>query len=86
MLAAWGETLGASAQVVSREEAADDGWFGTDLSAEALARIGDVIAASRLGSAVVATRREPNESKIIGMHGGRTDEEVLVPLAVAHPA
>jgi hypothetical protein len=86
VLAAWRETLGASAQVVSREEAADDGWFGTDLSAEALARIGDVIAASRLGSAVVATRREPNESKIIGMHGGRTDEEVLVPLAVAHPA
>jgi hypothetical protein len=53
---------------------------------EALARIGDVIAASALDSAVIATRREPSESKIIGMHGGRTEDEVLVPLAVARSA
>jgi hypothetical protein len=83
VLAAWRETLDTRAEVVSREEAADAGWFGHDLSMEALARIGDVIAASALDSAVIATRREPSESKIIGMHGGRTEEEVLVPLAVA---
>jgi hypothetical protein len=83
VLAAWRETLDTRAEVVSREEAADAGWFGHDLSTEALARIGDVIAASALDSAVIATRREPSESKIIGMHGGRTEDEVLVPLAVA---
>ncbi len=83
VLAAWRETLGKGADVVTRAEAVDAGWFGPDVSDDVMPRFGDVIAVCAPGAAVVATHREPNESKIIGMHGGRTDDEVLVPLALA---
>jgi Type I phosphodiesterase / nucleotide pyrophosphatase len=86
VLAAWRETLSARATVVTRDDAAAAGWFGRDVSVEVLARIGDVIAVCAPGQAVVATRREPSESRIIGMHGGRTEDEVLVPLALALPS
>jgi predicted AlkP superfamily pyrophosphatase or phosphodiesterase len=85
VLAAWREKLGSRAEVISRAEAADAGWFGPDVSHDVLPRIGDVIAVSGHDTAVVATRREPSESKIIGMHGGLTEDEVLVPLALARP-
>src|SRR5262249_43447645 len=45
VLAAWQETLGESAWVVSRDQAIADGWFG-DVAPELAGRIGDVIAAS----------------------------------------
>jgi Type I phosphodiesterase / nucleotide pyrophosphatase len=83
VLAAWRECLGSRAEVVSRDQAAEDGWFGPDVAEEVLPRIGDVIAACTPGSAVVATRREPSESRLVGMHGGRSDEEVRVPLVLA---
>jgi predicted AlkP superfamily pyrophosphatase or phosphodiesterase len=85
VLDAWRERLGAAAEVISREEAAAAGWFGPDVSADVLPRIGDVIAVCGPDTAVVATRREPSESRLIGMHGGITEDEVLVPLAVARP-
>ena len=37
-------------------------------------RIGDVVAAARGPSAVVATVAEPRESRLIGMHGSLTAE------------
>ena len=83
VLAAWRGRWGRGPTWSSRDEAADAGWFGPDVADEVRPRIGDVIAVSTAGRAIVATRREPDESKIIGMHGGRSDDEVLVPLAVA---
>ena len=79
VLARWQEVLGDHAWVVSREEAIKDGWFGP-VDSELAARIGDVIAADAAGGAVVATRGEPRESKMIGMHGSLTAAEQLVPL------
>jgi hypothetical protein len=84
VLVAWRECLGSRADVVRRDQAAEDGWFGPDVADEVLPRIGDVIAVCGPDSAVVATRREPSESRLLGMHGGRSDDEVLVPLALAH--
>jgi hypothetical protein len=43
-------------------------------------RIGDVIAAPAGPSAVVATKAEPRESALVGMHGSLTSADQLVPL------
>jgi Type I phosphodiesterase / nucleotide pyrophosphatase len=77
--AAWGEVLGHLAWVVTREQAIADGWFGP-VRDEYLARIGDVIVACCGPSAVIASKTEPRESRMIGMHGSLTQAEQLVPL------
>jgi Type I phosphodiesterase / nucleotide pyrophosphatase len=84
VLAAWRETLGDGAWVVSRAEAIEAGWFGP-VEARLAERIGDVVAAARGESAVVATVREPRESVLVGMHGSLTAGDQKVPL-VSHVA
>ncbi len=83
VLATWREVLGERAWVLPREEAVKEGWFGPAGSAVSDAmtpRIGDVVAASAGSWAVVASRAEPLESSLIGMHGSLTAAEQLVPL------
>jgi hypothetical protein len=83
VLAAWREVLGERAWVLSREEAVREGWFGpagTAVSDDFAARIGDVVAACAGSWAVVATKAEPLESALVGMHGSLTSAEQLVPL------
>ena len=79
VLAAWRELLGDRAWVVSRDEAIEAGWFGpvADWCRE---RIGDVVAAASGVAGVVATRAEPRESALVGMHGSLTPADQLVPL------
>jgi hypothetical protein len=79
VLAAWREILGPRAWVASRDEAIADGWFGPVDPALA-PRIGDVVAAPAGPSAVVATKLEPRESALVGMHGSLTPADQLVPL------
>ncbi|HXW43239.1 MAG TPA: nucleotide pyrophosphatase/phosphodiesterase family protein [Streptosporangiaceae bacterium] len=79
VLATWRERLGDAAWVVSREEAVDEGWFGP-VDRTVAARLGDVIAAFRGSSAVVATIAEPRESALVGMHGSLTQAEQRIPL------
>ena len=81
VLAAWREVLGARAWVASREEAISAGWFG-EVAGHLAARIGDVVAAPAGPWAVVATRTEPRESALIGMHGSLTSADQLVPQLV----
>ena len=80
--ATWREVLGEHAWVASRKEAIKDGWFGPPgVVDEAMsARIGDVVAACAGNSAVIASKAEPRESALIGMHGSLTPAEQLVPL------
>ena len=78
MLAAWRETLGARAWVASRDEAIGAGWFG-EVAEHLMPRIGDVVAAPAGPWAMVATRTEPHESALIGMHGSLTTADQLVP-------
>jgi Type I phosphodiesterase / nucleotide pyrophosphatase len=78
-LAAWREILGHRAWVASRDEAVADGWFGP-VDPLLAPRIGDVVAAPAGPWAVVATRAEPRESALIGMHGSLTSADQLVPL------
>jgi hypothetical protein len=79
VLAAWGEVLGDRFWVVSRDQAVADGWFGP-VDPRFAARIGDVIAAPSGPGAIVATKSEPRESALTGMHGSLTQSDQLVPL------
>jgi predicted AlkP superfamily pyrophosphatase or phosphodiesterase len=83
VLAAWRETLGDRAWVVSRDEAIAAGWFGARVSDEVRVRIGDVVAAARDSAAMVRRTVEPVESALIGHHGSLTSAEQRVPLLLA---
>ncbi|MGH3414912.1 MAG: alkaline phosphatase family protein [Actinocrinis sp.] len=80
VLAIWSERLDGVAEVRSRAQAIDEGWFGPSFDARMSERIGDVVVAMRGDWAVVATEREVVESRLIGMHGSMTAAEQLVPL------
>jgi len=79
VLRRWAGVLGDRAWVVSREQAVADGWFGP-VDSRFAARIGDVIVAPCGPSAIVATKAEPRESALSGMHGSLTQSDQLVPL------
>ena len=79
VIAAWRGVLGARAWVASREQAVADGWFGPVDDAYA-SRIGDVIVAPCGPWAVIASKSEPRESAMIGLHGSLTQSDQLVPL------
>jgi hypothetical protein len=84
VLAAWRDTLGDRAWVVSREEAISAGWFGERVADGVRERIGDVVAAGR-GTAVMVRRTvEPMESSLVGHHGSLTMAEQRVPLLLAY--
>jgi hypothetical protein len=78
VLATWREVLGERAWVLSREDAVKEGWFGPVADAM-MARIGDVVAAPAGSVALVATKAEPRESALVGMHGSLTPSEQFVP-------
>jgi len=78
VLAAWREILGEHAWVLSRDEAIKEGWFGP-VDPVLADRIGDVVAACAGTAAVVATKTEPRESALTGMHGSLTAAEQLIP-------
>ncbi|MFJ6368398.1 alkaline phosphatase family protein [Streptomyces virginiae] len=82
VLTVWREVLGDRFWVASREEALGLGWFGApgECDERVLGRIGDVVAAAQADVAITASRNEPNESALTGMHGSMTAAEQLVPL------
>ncbi|MBT2481907.1 alkaline phosphatase family protein [Streptomyces sp. ISL-94] len=82
VLTVWREVLGDRFWIASREEALALGWFGApgECDERVLGRIGDVVAAAHADVAITASRNEPNESALVGMHGSMTAAEQLVPL------
>lgn len=79
VLAAWRHTLDGRAWVAGREQAIDEGWFGP-VDARVAERLGDVIAAMRGSTAVIASVTEPRESALIGMHGSLAASDQEIPL------
>jgi hypothetical protein len=79
VLATWREVLAGSAWVASRDEAIAEGWFGP-VGPGLAERIGDVVAAPAGSAAIVASRAEPRETALFGMHGSLTAADQLVPL------
>ena len=84
VLATWREILGDRAWVYPRDEAVAAGWFGP-VKPELLARIGDVLAVPNTDLAIVASKAEPLESSLVGMHGSMLPAEQLVPLLTLTP-
>ena len=84
VLAAWRETLGERAWVVSRDEAIGAGWFGERIRDEIRLRIGDVVAAARGSATMVRRTVEPVESSLVGHHGSLTSAEQHIPLLLAY--
>ncbi len=81
----WRHVLGADADVRTRDEAIAAGWFGP-VSDLAQPRIGDVLCSMTALRAVHDSRVQRIEGRtLIGLHGARTDHEVLVPLLVRPP-
>src|ERR1700730_9732962 len=78
VLATWREILADRAWVMSRDEAIKEGWFGP-VDPSLADRIGDVVAAPVGSLAIVATKTEPRESALVGMHGALTSPDPLVP-------
>ncbi|MFJ8045314.1 alkaline phosphatase family protein [Kitasatospora sp. NPDC096147] len=76
----WSEVLGDRFWVATRDQAIAAGWFGPVVEDRVYHRIGDVVAAARDDFAVTASRSEPGESSMIGLHGSMTPVEQLVPL------
>lgn len=83
VLAIWQDVLLDSCWVLPRDEAIAAGWFGP-VEERVYHRIGDVVAAPWADVAIIATRREPNESRMVGLHGSMTAVEQLVPLLEVH--
>jgi hypothetical protein len=76
----WSEVLGDRMWVATRDQAIAHGWFGPVIDERVYHRIGDVVAAARDDVAVIASRKEPGESSMVGLHGSMTPVEQLVPL------
>ena len=79
VLAAWRGLLGHEMWVVGGEEAVAAGWFGPEVSDDARARIGDVVAAASGPIGVVQREVDPTQAALTGHHGSMTPAEQLVP-------
>ena len=79
----WREFLGAKAIVHTREEAKISGLFGSEVSADASDRIGDLVVIAQGDLILIEAERENQESAMVGHHGGDTDIESYVPLLTA---
>ncbi|GAA2181640.1 alkaline phosphatase family protein [Leucobacter tardus] len=77
-----GASEGHRAVVATREQAAAAGWFGP-VDASGLARLGDVLIAARKRVAYYSSHDDPKSLAMVGQHGGLSEEERGVPLAVA---
>jgi Type I phosphodiesterase / nucleotide pyrophosphatase len=79
VLAAWRGLLGHAMWVLPGEEAIAAGWFGPEVTDDARARIGDVVAAAHGPIGVVQREVDPTQAILTGHHGSMTPAEQLVP-------
>jgi hypothetical protein len=76
--AAWAGTLGARAEVLTRDEAVAAGWFGP-VPRRVAPRIGDVVAVPTGTTVLVRPTAEPTMTTLTGHHGALTPAELLIP-------
>ncbi len=79
VVAAWRDVVGARADVLSRDEAIELGWFGP-VDPAVRPRLGDVVVASRGSFSVMSSVAFPYETSLIGLHGSLTSAEMLIPV------
>jgi hypothetical protein len=76
----WQEYLRDKALVLAREQAISSNLFGTDVSADALDRMGEVIAIARGGVVLLDADRAEKEGAMVGHHGADSEIESQVGL------
>jgi hypothetical protein len=76
----WKEFLGSKATVLTREEVVATNLFGGQISADALDRMGEVIAIAQGGVVLLDPERSEKEGAMIGHHGGDSEIETQVGL------
>ena len=76
----WQQYLQERALVLTREQAISNNLFGSDVSADALDRMGEVIVIARGGLALLEAARADKEGAMVGHHGGDSDIESQVGL------
>jgi type I phosphodiesterase/nucleotide pyrophosphatase len=82
---AWTDRLGDRVQVLTREQAVDEGWFGP-VRAGVAGRIGDLVVVTRGSFAVVHSGLMRKELvALLGLHGSTSDAELAVPVVVVPP-
>jgi type I phosphodiesterase/nucleotide pyrophosphatase len=81
----WNESVGDSMWVRRRDEAIEDGWFGSKVADRIRPRIGEVVAASFAPVGVFQRSVDPFQWGLIGHHGSMTPAEQLVPLLEFRP-
>ncbi len=81
VLATWRDRLGSDATVLTRDEAVGRGWFGP-VDAAVSDRLGDVMVACHTDLSVLSSRDFPLETRLIGMHGSLTADEMRIPILV----
>ena len=81
VLATWREALDSRADVLSRDEAIERGWFGPVVP-QVRPRLGDVVVASRGDHAVMSSADFPYETLLVGLHGSLTAVEMEIPILV----
>ena len=82
VVATWREHLGERADVLTREQAIERGWFGPT-TARVLPRLGDVVVACRGTHGVFSSTDFSYETRLVGLHGSLTPDEMLIPLLVS---
>lgn len=82
VLDTWRAHLGDRAVVLSRDEVAAAGWFGS-ISSSVAPRIGDVVVACTGDTAIVSTVDFAYENTLVGLHGSLTADEMLIPILIA---
>ena len=76
----WQEYLQDKALVLTREQAISNNLFGAEVSADALDRMGEVIAIARGGLVLLDADRVDKEGAMVGHHGADSDIESQVGL------
>jgi hypothetical protein len=76
----WQQFLHDRALVLTREQALSSNLFGTDVSADAFDRMGEIIAIARGGLVLLDADRADKEGAMVGHHGGDSDIESQVGL------
>jgi hypothetical protein len=77
----WKQTLGEKVELFTKSDAKK--LFGNTVSEDALDRMGDLIAVPQGDLILIDPDRVPQESSMVGHHGGKTDSEVKIPLLTA---
>jgi predicted AlkP superfamily pyrophosphatase or phosphodiesterase len=76
----WQQYLQEKALVLTREQAISSDLFGAQLSADAVDRMGEVIAIARSGLVLLDPERADKEGAMVGHHGGDSEIESQVGL------